>query len=125
MKNLKVGLGLSALLMCMSLFLMGASQDAEDATSQLTRYVTGCLEKGHDANEYYLVAENAKWHLKSPSDNVRLADHVGQKIKVAGAVSNQPFHGMKEDLKAEVKKNPIETGVLIVTNLDMISDSCN
>ena len=35
------------------------------------------------------------------------------------------FHGMKEDLKAEVKKKPTETGALIVTNLDMVSDSCN
>jgi hypothetical protein len=122
MNNLKMGLGLIALLVCVSLLLMGAAQDTKD-TSQITRYVTGCVQKGHDANEYHLIAENAKWHLKS--DNVRLADHVGHKVKVAGVVSNQPFHGMKEDLKAEVKKNPTETGVLTVTNLEMVSDSCN
>jgi hypothetical protein len=75
---------------------MGAAQD----TSQITRYVTGWLQMGRDANEYHLIAENAKWHLKS--DDIRLADHVGHKVKVAGVVSNQPFHGMKEDLKAEV-----------------------
>jgi hypothetical protein len=124
MNNLKVGLCLIALLVCVSLLLMGAAQDTKE-TSQLTRYVTGCLEKGNDANEYHLIAESAKWHLKSASDNVRLADHVGHKVKIAGAVSNQPFHGMKEDLKAEVKKSPTETGVLIVTNLEMVSDSCN
>jgi hypothetical protein len=122
MNNLKMGLGLIALLVCVSLLLMGAAQDTKD-TSQITRYVTGCVQKGHDANEYHLIAENAKWHLKS--DNVRLADHVGHKVKVAGVVSNQPFHGMKEDLKAEAKKNPTETGVLTVTNLEMVSDSCN
>ena len=125
MNNPKMGLGLIVLLMCVSLLLMGATQDAEDTTSQLTRYVTGCLEKSQGVNEYFLIAENAKWHLKSSSDNVRFADHVGHKIKVAGAVSNQPFHGMKEDLKAEARKNPVETGVLIVTNLDTVSDSCN
>jgi hypothetical protein len=122
MKNLKVGLGLIALLLFVSLLLMGAAQDTKD-TSKLTRYVTGCLQQGHDANEYDLIAENARWHLKS--DNVRLADHVGHKVKVAGVVSNQPFHGMKEDVKAEAKKKPTETGVLTVTNLDMVSDSCN
>ena len=122
MNNLKVGLGLSALLACVSLLLMGAAQDTKD-TSQMTRYVTGCLQEGHNANEYRLIAEHANWHLKS--DNVRLADHVGHKVKVAGAVSNQPFHSMKEDLKAEVNKNPTETGVLTVTNLEMVSDSCN
>jgi hypothetical protein len=122
MKNLKVGLGLIAFPLFASLLLMGAAQDTKD-TSKLTRYVTGCLQKGHDANEYDLIAENARWHLKS--DNVRLADHLGHKVKVAGVVSNQPFHGMKEDLKAEAKETPTETGVLTVTNLEMVSDSCN
>jgi hypothetical protein len=122
MKNLKLGLGLIALLVFMSLVIMGAAQDTNDA-SKVTRYVIGCLQTGQDANEYLVIAENAKWHLKS--DNVRLADHVGHKVKVAGVVSNQPFHGMKEDLKAAVKKDSTETGVLTVTNLEIISDSCN
>ncbi len=123
MNNLKMGLGLIVLMVCVSLLLMGAAQDTKD-TSQITRYgVTGCLQEGHDANEYHLIAENAKWRLKS--DNVRLEDHVGHKVKVNGVVSNQPFHGMKEDLKAEVGKKPTETGVLTVTNVEMVSDSCN
>ena len=124
MNTLKMGLGLIALLACVCLLpLMSAAQDTKD-TSQMTRYgVTGCLREGHDVNKYQLIAENAKWDLKS--DDVRLADHVGHKVKVNGVVSNQPFHGMKEDLKAEVRKNPTETGVLTVTNLEMVSDSCN
>ena len=120
MNSMKVGLGL---VVFVSLSLMGgAAQDTQDTTKG-TRYVTGCLQKGHDASEYQLNAENAKWHLKS--DNITFADHVGHKVKVAGVVSNQPFHGMKEDLKGEVEKKPIETGVLIVTNLEMVSDTCN
>jgi hypothetical protein len=122
MKNLKLGLGLSALLVPMSLVIMGAAQDTNDA-SKVTRYVTGCLQTGQDADEYLVIAENAKWHLKS--DNVSLLDRVGHKVKVAGVVSNQPFHGMKEDLKAAVKKDSTETGVLTVTNLEIISDSWN
>jgi hypothetical protein len=124
MSNLKMGLGLAALLVCASWFLMGATQDTPDK-SRITRYgVTGCVQNGHDANEYELIAENARWHLKSSND-VSLADHVGHKVKVSGVVPNQPFHGMKEDLKAEVEKKPIETGVLIVTNLEMVSETCN
>jgi hypothetical protein len=122
MKNLKLGLGLIALLVPMSLVIMGAAQDTNDA-SKVTRYVTGCLQTGQDADEYLVIAENAKWHLKS--DNVSLLDRVGHKVKVAGVVSNQPFHGMKEDLKAAVKKDSTETGVLTVTNLEIISDSWN
>ena len=123
MNNLKMGFGLT-LLVCVSLLHMGAAQNTEDK-SRITRYwVTGCLQRGQDDTaEYLLIAENAKWHLKS--DNVRLAEHVGNKVKVDGVVSNQPFHGMKEDLKAEVEKAPTETGVLTVTNLEMLSDSCN
>ena len=123
MNTLKMGLGLIALLVCMSLLLMGAAQDAKD-TSQLTRYgVTGCLREGHEDNRYQLISENAKWDLKS--DDVRLADHVGHMVKVNGVVSNQPFHGMKEDLKAEVRKTPTETGNLTVSTLEMVSESCN
>jgi hypothetical protein len=120
MNNPKMRLGLAALPVCVSL-LMGAAQETND-TSKITRYVAGCLQPGH-ANEYQLIAKNAKWHLKS--DNVRLEDHVGQEVRVGGVVSNQPYHGMKEDLKAAVEKNPTETGVLTVTNLDIISNSCN
>ena len=124
MNNLKMWLGLiTLLLVCVSPLLRGAAQDTEDK-SRITRYwVTGCLQEGRDANEYHLIGENAEWHLQS--DKVRLADHVGHKVKVNGVVSNQPFHGMKEDLKAEVQKNPTETGVLTVTNLETVSDGCN
>jgi hypothetical protein len=123
MNILKMGWGLVLLLVCVSPLLMAAAQDTKD-TSQITRYgVTGCLQEGHHANEYHLIAQNAKWDLKS--EDVRLADHVGHMVKVNGVVSNQPFHGMKEDLKAEVGKKPTETGVLTVTNLEVVSDSCN
>ena len=122
MNQLKRGWGFIALLVCVSLLLMGAAQDTTD-TSRKTRTVTGCLQKGNHANEYHLIAENAKWDLKS--DNVRLADHVGHKVKVDGAVSNAAFHGMKEDLKGEVHKTPTERGDLTVTNLEMVSDRCN
>jgi hypothetical protein len=122
MNNPKLSLSLAALLICVSMLLMGAAQDTND-TSKLTRYVTGCLQQGHSGSEYHLIAENAKWHLKS--DNVSLADHVGQEVKVSGVVSNQPYHSMKEDLKAAVETNPTETGVLTVTNLEIVSNTCN
>jgi hypothetical protein len=41
---------------------------------------------------------------------------------VDGAVSNAAFHGMKEDLKAEMDKASTETGDLTITNLEMVSD---
>lgn len=129
MNNPKIALGL-ALLACGSVLLMGAAQDT-DQSDLATRYVTGCLQRGPNANEYQLIAEDAKWRLESDNvrllktDNVKFDDHIGQKVKVAGMVSNQPFHGIKEDLKGAVEKNPTETGILIVTNLDIVSNRCN
>ena len=122
MNSVKMGWGFVGLLMCAGLLLPSAAQDTQDK-SRITRTATGCLQNGHDANEYDLIAENAKWHLKS--DTVRLADHVGQKIKVDGVVSNAAFHGMKEDLKAEVEKTPTETGILTVVDLQTVSENCN
>ena len=122
MNNRKLGLAIAALLPCICLPVTCAAQDTND-TSKATRYVTGCLQKGPNIDDYDLHAENAKWHLKS--DNVRLADHVGQEVKVAGVVSNQPYHGMKEDIKAAVQKQPTETGVLTVTNLETVAEKCH
>lgn len=45
MNNLNSGLSLIALLVCMSLLLMGAAQDTKDM-SRITRTVTGCLQNG-------------------------------------------------------------------------------
>ena len=120
--KIQIRLVLVALLVSVSMLLISTAQDTND-TSNLTRYITGCLQQGHKANEYQLIAENAKWRLKS--DSLRLDDYVGQEVKIAGVVSNQPYHGMKEDLKAEVGKNPTETGALTVTNLEIVSKSCN
>ena len=123
MNNLKIKtrFGFAALMVCVSMVLISTAQDTNDS-SKLTRYVTGCLQQGHNADEYQLIAENAKWHLMS--DSFRLEDYVGQEVKVAGVVSNQPYHGMKEDLKAAVGKSSTETGVLTVTNLEVVSNSC-
>jgi hypothetical protein len=56
MTNLKMGLGLIALLVCVSWLLMGAAQDTTE-TSPKTRTVTGCLQNDDHANEYRLIAE--------------------------------------------------------------------
>jgi hypothetical protein len=93
MNSLKMGLGLIALLMCVCLLLLGAAQDTTD-TSQQTRTVTGCLRTGDHANEYHLIAESAKWDLKS--DKVRLADHVGHQVKVTAWFQMPLFTALKK-----------------------------
>jgi hypothetical protein len=83
---------------------------------------------GEDANEYNLTAKGGgTWEIKS--DSVKLDEHVGHTVKVIGVLSNATAHGMKEDAKEEMKehgmdKHTTEHGHMTVTDLTMVSDTC-
>jgi len=93
-----------------------------------TRDITGCLSKGDSANEFLLKAnDGSTWEVKS--SNVALADHVGHTVTATGVVSNAKMHNMKEDAKDAAKdsgmtKSNEEHGHLKVTDVKMVSDSC-
>jgi hypothetical protein len=107
---------------------LGAAQDnTTETTHKKVRTLSGCLQKGDDANEYKLTtAKGATWEVKS--DSVKLDEHVGHTVTVTGVVSNAALHGAKEDTKAEAKehgvgKNSTEHGHLTATSLKMVSES--
>ena len=108
---------------------MAAAQDTTKTTHKKTRTLTGCIQKGDDANEYKLTtAKGATWEIKS--DTAKLEDHVAHTVTITGVVSNATLHGAKEDAKAEAKehgmdKNSTEHGHMTVTSLKMVSDSCS
>ena len=67
------------------------------------------------------------WEIKS--DSVKLGEHVGHTVTITGVVSNAKAHGMKEDTKEEMKehgmdKHATEHGHMTVTDLTMVSDTC-
>jgi hypothetical protein len=107
---------------------MAAAQDKTKNTHKKTRTLTGCLQKGNDADEYSLTtSKGSNWELRS--DSLRLGDHIGHEVTITGVVSNAKMHGMKEDAKAEAKEHGIdkdskEHGHVTVTNLTMVSDTC-
>jgi hypothetical protein len=107
---------------------LAAAQDTTKTTHKKTRTLAGCLQKGDDANEYLLTtAKGSTWEIKS--DSLKLGDHVGHKVAVTGVVSNAKMHGMKEDAKTEAKEHGVAThstehGHMTVTNLTMVSESC-
>src|SRR5579864_2549802 len=107
---------------------LATAQDTTKTTHKKTRTLTGCLQKGDDANEYQLTtAKGGTWEIKS--DSVKLGDHVGHTVTITGVVSNAKMHGMKEDAKAEARehgmdKGSTEHGHMTVTYLKMVSDSC-
>jgi len=122
--NLKISTAVIALFM----FAGAAGLATTKTTHKKTRVITGCLQKGEDANEYNLAAKNGgTWEVKS--DTVKLSEHVGHTVTITGVVANAKAHGMKEDAKEEMKehgmeKHATEHGHMTVTELTMVSDSC-
>jgi hypothetical protein len=128
MMNCKMLTGIIALFMLASAAGLAAAQDTTKTTHKKTRTLTGCLQKGDDANEYNLTTKKGStWEIKS--DSVKLGEHVGHTVTITGVVANATAHGMKEDTKEEMKehgmdKHATEHGHLTATDLTMVSDTC-
>jgi len=120
--------GVIALFMFAGAVGLATAQDTTKTTHKKTRTLTGCLQKGEDANEFNLsVKDGGTWEIKS--DNLKLGEHVGHTVKITGVVANATMHGMKEDVKEEMKehgmdKHTAERGHMTVTDLSMVSDTC-
>jgi hypothetical protein len=84
--------------------------------------VTGCLQKGDEADEFSLTGDDGKrYDLRSSS--VKLADHVGHKVTVAG--SFKPEGNERDEDEAKEKENGNkEVGDIQVKTLKMVSESC-
>src|SRR5229473_5624933 len=127
--KVNVAMALLALLLFAGTAGRAAAQDTSSTTHNKTRTLTGCLQKGDDANEYKLTTtKGGTWEIKS--DTVKLGDHVAHTVTITGVVSNATLHGAKEDAKAEAKehgmdKSSTEHGHMTVTHLKMVSDSCS
>jgi len=99
-------------------------QAAKPAKGTMT--VTGCLQKGDEAGEFSIAGEDGKlWGLRSST--VKLEDHVGHKVTVAGTARAES----KAEAKKEKKEGEVENAAqkeeyrdLRVTSLKMISDTC-
>jgi hypothetical protein len=126
--KLKIVMAVLALFMFAGATGLAAAQDTKKTTHKKTRTLTGCLQKGDDANEYNLTTgKGGTWEIKS--DSVDLAPHVGHTVTVTGVVSNAKMHGIKEDAKEEAKEHGMnkkekEHGHLTATDVKMVSDSC-
>jgi hypothetical protein len=126
--KLKIAMTVVALFVFTSTARLATAQDTTETTHKKTRTLTGCIQKGDDANEYKLTtAKGATWELKS--DTVKLGNHVAHTVTITGVVSNATVHGAKEDAKAEAKEHGIdkdstEHGHMTVTNLKMVSKTC-
>lgn len=92
------------------------SQKSEKASG--TKTVTGCLQKGDEANEYSITDSQGKsYGLRSST--VKLSEHMGHKVTVTGKV--KPEENEAEERHQGNKK---EVADLEVTSLKMVSESC-
>lgn len=84
--------------------------------------VTGCLQKGDEAGEFSITGEDGKTYgLRSR--RVKLADHLGHKVKVTGVLTKEEENEKNEKNENESQEKK-EAGDLRVTNLQMISNTC-
>ena len=126
--NVKIAMGALIFVMFTGAASLATAQNTTKTTHKKTRTLTGCLQKAGDAKEYNLTTKDGgTWEVKS--DSVKLAPHVGHTMTVTGVVSNATLHGAKEDVKSEAKehgvdKDSTEHGHMTVTNVKMVSDSC-
>ena len=84
MMNLRIVTGIIALFVFAGAAGLGCcSRTATKTTHKKTRTLTGCLQKGEDANEYNFTAKDGgTWEIKS--DSVKLDEHVGHTVKIIG-----------------------------------------
>lgn len=91
-----------------------------------TKTVTGCLTKGDEPNEYKITSTDGKMYgLRSTS--VNLDEHLNHKVTVTGKMTKE--HEEKGETAAnkgtsEKGNTEKEAGDLSVSNLKMVSTSC-
>jgi len=116
---------LTAVALVLGLYVVPAGFAQAQGTGGKTT-VTGCLQKGDEADEFSVTAEDGKTYgLRSSA--VDLSKHLGHKVSVTGTLKAESYEkekGEKEERERNEKKGATEAGDIRVTSLKMVSDSC-
>lgn len=98
-------------------------EKGEQASTGSSTTVTGCLQKGNEAGEYSITENGKTYGLRSQS--VDLSKHVGHKVSVTGTMKPESEAGERTEASEKNEaKEAKEAGDIRVTNLKMISESC-
>ena len=110
-----------ALLMPLTALAQDTTKPSDDQSK--TKAVTGCLQKGDQADLFSITGEDGKsWDLRSST--VKLADHVGHQVTVTGSPTREAKAEEKKEGQVENAARKEGLGELRVTDLKMISPSC-
>lgn len=118
-------------LVCTTLFLafgtalLWAAPQMEKEKGSAPQTVTGCLEKGSEAEGYFLISEGKKhWELY-PENGVSLAEHVGHTVTVSGTVAHRSADQEKVSQPNEKKETGSKQHAdLSVSSVKHVSDTC-
>lgn len=103
-----------ALLVALCIFAVTVT--AQNEKKALT--VTGCLQKGDEANEFAITGTDGK-NYELVSSSVKLSEHVGHKVSVTGTAI-----GEKNEADEKREQGEGWSGKLKVSSLKMVSESC-
>ena len=98
------------------LCLPSAQAWAQKEDSEKAKTVTGCLEKGDQANEFKITDNGATYNL-TPSGSVNMAEHIGHKVTVTGKNTREQAGGTPAGDKHAGER-------IEVTNVKMVSTTC-
>ncbi|HEU0093903.1 MAG TPA: hypothetical protein VFS78_17455 [Vicinamibacteria bacterium] len=137
MKRILIG---ALVISCAMVMAAGAATKAAVHHAGAAKSVTGCLEKGDEANTFKLtnVTGGGDWELVGAPAALKMSEHVGHKVEVsgtsltAGAAEAVEHHAMgakketKAEAKMEKKEEKGEKGEhhLKVAAVKMISSTC-
>ena len=105
----------------------GNAQEKQEKKPQKdanTQTVTGCLQKGDEADEFSITGEDGKtWGLRSST--VKLDPHLGHKVTVTGSSTQESKAEEKKEGQVEKASSKEEYGDLEVNSLKMVSSTCS
>lgn len=116
---------LTLMLICLFAFCIvtfaANAQKSTKKTGNIT--VTGCLQKGDEADEFSLTGDDGKpYDLRSSS--VKLSEHVGHKVAVTGKFKAEGYKKDEDEAKESKEGAKKEAGDIQVATLKMVSGSC-
>jgi hypothetical protein len=110
-----------ALLVSLTALAQDTTKPTDDQSK--TKAVTGCLQKGDQADQFSITGEDGKsWDLRSST--VKLAEHVGHQVTVTGSPTRETKAEEKKEGQIENAAGKEQFGELRVISLKMVSQSC-
>jgi len=103
------------------LTLAATAQKVSKSADKVT--VTGCLQKGDEADEFSLTSDDGKLYGVR-SSSVKLAEHVGHKVTVGGRFKPEGYEKHEDEAKDSKESGKKEAGDVQVSSLKMVSGSC-